>query len=110
MSTMASIIITIPGHEPGHESPHEHATPPEADRKAERIVQSALGQKNMAKQSADAFTCSRAMYWMSRYVERAEHIARIVLINSNMLIDLGELAPDMQEKQWLGCFAHPASG
>jgi uncharacterized alpha-E superfamily protein len=45
---------------------------------------------------------AEAMYWMSRYVERAEHIARIVLINSNMLIDLGELAPDMQEKQWLG--------
>jgi len=45
---------------------------------------------------------AEAMYWMSRYVERAEHIARIVLINSNMLIDLGELAPEMQEKQWLG--------
>ncbi|HEY9755548.1 MAG TPA: alpha-E domain-containing protein [Oculatellaceae cyanobacterium] len=45
---------------------------------------------------------AEAMYWMSRYVERAEHIARIVLVNSHMLIDLGELAPDMQEKQWLG--------
>ena len=45
---------------------------------------------------------AEAMYWMSRYVERAEHIARIVLINSNMLIDLGELVPEMQEKQWMG--------
>jgi len=45
---------------------------------------------------------AEAMYWMSRYVERAEHIARIVLVNSHMLIDLGELAPDMLEKQWLG--------
>ncbi len=45
---------------------------------------------------------AEAMYWMSRYVERAEHIARIVLVNSHMLIDLGELDSDMQEKQWLG--------
>jgi uncharacterized alpha-E superfamily protein len=45
---------------------------------------------------------AEAMYWMSRYVERAEHIARIVLVNSHMLIDLGELQPDSQSKQWLG--------
>lgn len=41
-----------------------------------------------------------SVYWMSRYVERAEHIARILLVNSNLLIDIGELAPDMQQKQW----------
>ena len=41
-----------------------------------------------------------SIYWMSRYVERAEHIARILLVNSNTLMDIGELAPDMQEKQW----------
>src|SRR4051812_44404509 len=41
-----------------------------------------------------------SVYWMSRYVERAEHIARILLVNSNLLIDIGELAPDMQAKQW----------
>lgn len=45
---------------------------------------------------------AEAMYWMSRYVERAEHISRIVLVNSHMLIDLGEVEQDMQEKQWLG--------
>ncbi|HEY9715496.1 MAG TPA: alpha-E domain-containing protein, partial [Chroococcales cyanobacterium] len=45
---------------------------------------------------------AEAMYWMSRYIERAEHIARIVLVNSHMLIDLGELHPEMQERQWLG--------
>ena len=33
-----------------------------------------------------------AMYWMSRYVERAEHIARLLLVNSNLLIDVGDLA------------------
>jgi len=41
-----------------------------------------------------------SVYWMSRYVERAEHIARILLVNSNLLIDIGELAPDLQAKQW----------
>src|SRR6266487_4367881 len=41
-----------------------------------------------------------SVYWMSRYVERSEHIARILLVNTNLLMDIGELAPDMQEKQW----------
>ena len=41
-----------------------------------------------------------SVYWMSRYVERAEHIARILLVNSNLLIDIGDLAPDLQERQW----------
>ena len=33
-----------------------------------------------------------AMYWMARYVERAEHVARLLLVNSNLLIDVGDLA------------------
>jgi uncharacterized alpha-E superfamily protein len=41
-----------------------------------------------------------SVYWMSRYVERAEHVARILLVNSNLLMDVGELAPDLQERQW----------
>jgi uncharacterized alpha-E superfamily protein len=41
-----------------------------------------------------------AVYWMSRYVERAEHVARILLVNSHMLADVGELAPRMLEQQW----------
>lgn len=47
---------------------------------------------------------AEAMFWMSRYVERAEHIARLVLVNSNMLMDLGELAPRMQDEQWMAIF------
>jgi uncharacterized alpha-E superfamily protein len=43
---------------------------------------------------------AESIYWMSRYVERAEHIARILLVNTNLLMDVGELAPDMQDKQW----------
>jgi uncharacterized alpha-E superfamily protein len=42
-----------------------------------------------------------SMYWMSRYVERAEHIARLLLVNGNLLIDVGDLAPTLQEQQWL---------
>ena len=41
-----------------------------------------------------------SVYWMSRYVERAEHIARILLVNSNLLIDIGDLAPELQQRQW----------
>lgn len=41
-----------------------------------------------------------AMYWMSRYVERAEHIARILLINTNVLTDVGDLTPHLQQRQW----------
>src|SRR5579859_1828302 len=41
-----------------------------------------------------------SMYWMSRYVERAEHVARLLLVNSNLLVDVGGLSPALQEKQW----------
>jgi uncharacterized alpha-E superfamily protein len=43
-----------------------------------------------------------AMYWMARYVERSEHVARLLLVNSNMLIDVGDLDPELQAKQWQG--------
>src|SRR5438552_4853923 len=41
-----------------------------------------------------------SMYWMARYVERAEHVARMLLINSNLLMDVGDLAPQVQQRQW----------
>ena len=41
-----------------------------------------------------------AMYWMARYVERAEHVVRLMLVNSNLLIDVGDLAPALQARQW----------
>ncbi len=40
------------------------------------------------------------MYWMGRYVERAEHVARLLLVNSNLLVDVGDLAPALQARQW----------
>jgi len=41
-----------------------------------------------------------SMYWMSRYVERAEHVARLLLVNTNLLVDVGDLAPALEERQW----------
>ena len=41
-----------------------------------------------------------SVYWMSRYVERAEHVARLLLVNSNLLVDVGDLDPDLQDRQW----------
>jgi uncharacterized alpha-E superfamily protein len=41
-----------------------------------------------------------SVYWMSRYIERAEHVARLLLVNSNLLVDVGDLDPDLQERQW----------
>ena len=54
---------------------------------------------------ADRPLLSRAAdsaYWMARYMERAEHVARVLLVNSNLLIDVGDLAPELQERQWVG--------
>jgi uncharacterized alpha-E superfamily protein len=41
-----------------------------------------------------------SMYWLSRYVERAEHVARLLMVNSNLLMDVGDLAPHLQARQW----------
>jgi uncharacterized alpha-E superfamily protein len=43
-----------------------------------------------------------AMYWMSRYVERAEHTARLLMVNANLLMDVGDLAPKFLREQWQG--------
>ena len=37
-----------------------------------------------------------SIYWMSRYVERAEHVARLLLVNSNLLIDVGDMTQNLQ--------------
>src|SRR5687768_8459096 len=41
-----------------------------------------------------------AVYWMSRYVERSEHVARLLLVNFNLLMDVWGLAPTLQQRQW----------
>src|SRR3954452_3721529 len=41
-----------------------------------------------------------ATYWMSRYMERSEHIARLLLVNSEVLIDVGDLAAELLQRHW----------
>ena len=38
-----------------------------------------------------------SLYWMSRYVERAENVARFIEVNLNLLID----SPLELKEQWL---------
>jgi len=45
---------------------------------------------------------AESMYWMSRYIERAEHVARLVLVNDNVLTDVGDIDPQLQRKLWQG--------
>ena len=37
-----------------------------------------------------------SLYWMSRYIERAENVARFVDVNLNLMLD----SPMGQEQQW----------
>lgn len=56
-----------------------------------------------ASTSADRPLLSRvadSLYWMSRYVERAEHVARVLKITTNLLMDVGDLGPEMVDRQW----------
>ncbi len=39
---------------------------------------------------------AESIYWMSRYVERAENVARFVEVNLNLMLDL----PAGAEQQW----------
>lgn len=41
-----------------------------------------------------------SIYWLGRYMERAEHVARLMLINSHLLMDLGDLTPALVTRQW----------
>src|ERR1700741_2949980 len=38
-----------------------------------------------------------SIYWMSRYVERAENVARFIDVNLNLMLD----APSGDDQQWL---------
>jgi len=52
------------------------------------------GPRPMLARDADS------IYWMARYVERAEHVARILLISGNLLTDVGDLDEELVEQQW----------
>lgn len=56
--------------------------------------QESIGYQPMLARVADA------VFWMSRYVERSEHISRLVLVNTHVLADAGELAPELAGRIW----------
>jgi len=41
-----------------------------------------------------------SLYWMSRYSERAENIARILDVNLQLMLDLPKLGPEEQKALW----------
>ena len=44
---------------------------------------------------------ANSLYWMSRYIERAENIARIVDVNLQLLLDLRDLDEKRLAEHWL---------
>lgn len=49
-----------------------------------------------------------AMLWMSRYIERAEHAARVVDVNINLLLDLGVPSGESASAYWEPLVGVPA--
>ena len=43
-----------------------------------------------------------SLYWLSRYVERSEHLARLIHENLQLLTDVGELAGQVKHDLWQG--------
>jgi len=43
---------------------------------------------------------AESAFWMSRYIERAEHVARVLLVNINSLLDVGDLEPEVELQLW----------
>jgi len=42
-----------------------------------------------------------SMFWMSRYVERFEHVARLLRVHTLLLTDVGDLTPVLEYRMWL---------
>src|SRR3982751_6575892 len=51
-----------------------------------------------------------SLYWMSRYLERAEHYARVVGVNLNLMLDHTELDPDERWSRVISSVAFPVKG
>jgi uncharacterized alpha-E superfamily protein len=41
-----------------------------------------------------------AMYWMSRYVSRAEHVSRLLVETASVLTDIGDVDPALRREYW----------
>src|SRR5580692_762335 len=44
---------------------------------------------------------ANCLYWMSRYIERAENVARIVDVNLQLLLDLANLDDERLAEHWM---------
>lgn len=42
-----------------------------------------------------------SLYWMSRYLERAENLARLVDVNLQILLDFGQVSDEILKEHWL---------
>lgn len=42
-----------------------------------------------------------SLYWMSRYLERAENQARLIDVNLQLLLDFGDVSDDLLKAHWL---------
>lgn len=46
-----------------------------------------------------------ALFWMGRYLERAEHVARVLDVTRAVLVDLDQVDPEAAKHQWRGALA-----
>jgi uncharacterized alpha-E superfamily protein len=46
-----------------------------------------------------------ASFWLGRYLERAEHVARVLEVTRAILIDLEQVDPEAASNQWKGALA-----
>ena len=42
-----------------------------------------------------------SLYWMSRYLERAENLARLIDVNQQILLDFGQISDETLKEHWL---------
>ena len=68
--------------------------PPPAPRPKPRMPTVNQPERPLLARVADS------VYWMARYMERAEHVARLMSVHSHLLMDLGDLAPALLDRQW----------
>jgi len=68
------------------------------------MPKSAPTQEEVARHKQANVMLSRvagSLYWMSRYLERAENLARLVDVNLQILLDFGQLSDQTLKAHWL---------
>lgn len=50
---------------------------------------------------------AESLYWMSRYLERAEHTARLIDVHYNLILDIGAESADQGWRRVLACLGSP---